>query len=144
MRDHLKLIVIATCLVVPGVLLACGSQAAVSSTVNVASANATPSPTTSPTPSTDTVVGSRELYKTNCAQCHKDDGKGGESVVDGKKINAKDLTGDRMKTRSDAKLYDDIAEGSEDDGMPAFRAKLTDAQIKDVVKYIRAEIQHAK
>ncbi|HEV7700962.1 MAG TPA: c-type cytochrome, partial [Pyrinomonadaceae bacterium] len=96
------------------------------------------------TPVADALAASRELYKTNCAQCHKDDGKGGESVVDGKKINAKDLTGDRMKSRSDSKLYDDIAEGSEDDGMPAFRGKLSDAQINEVVKYIRVELQHAK
>ena len=48
-----------------------------------------------------------------------------------------------MKKRSDAKLADDISEGSPDDGMPAFKDKLKPAEIDEIVKYIRVELQHA-
>ncbi|HTH50745.1 MAG TPA: c-type cytochrome, partial [Pyrinomonadaceae bacterium] len=64
--------------------------------------------------------------------------------VDGKKIDAKDLTTEKMIKRSDAKLYDDIAEGSPDDGMPAFKEKLKESEINDIIKYVRTDLQHAK
>jgi len=41
---------------------------------------------------------------------------------------------------SDDKLYNYIANGEEGE-MPAFKDKLSDAEIKDLVKYIRREFQ---
>jgi len=144
--NTLKLLTVAICLGVPAVLLGCSNSAGANlAKANISSSPASPAATASPTPggTGDQLTASRELYKTNCAECHKETGKGGEAVVDGKKLNAKDLTGDKMAKRSDAKLYDDIAEGSPDDGMPAFKDKLSEAQINDIVKYIRIELQHS-
>jgi len=149
MNNSLKLLVVAACLALPLPFIACGSSAGANvaknggdSTPVVANA---PAAAASPTPAgpADEMAASRELYKSNCAECHKETGKGGEAIVDGKKIDAKDLTGDRMKKRSDAKLADDISEGSPDDGMPAFKDKLKPAEIDEIVKYIRVELQHA-
>ena len=113
-------------------LVASGTAVPMVLRINAATVTATPSP--SP-------VTGRDLYLTNCAKCHRDDGTGGETMVDGKKIDPEDLTGERVKRRSDAKLYDDIAEGSPDDGMPSFRDKLKDTEINAIVKYIRTELQ---
>ncbi|HEY2847520.1 MAG TPA: c-type cytochrome [Pyrinomonadaceae bacterium] len=99
-----------------------------------------PYPSQTPTPNER--ITPTELYKTNCAGCHKDSGKGGEAVVDGKKVDAEDLTSAGMKGRSDARLFADIAEGSPDDGMPSFRDKLTESQINKIIMYIRVDLQH--
>lgn len=140
MKAGLKIVVIGAALAVGVPFIACGSVSSTAPTAKTPSGNS--SPATTPTP--DEVAASRDLYKTNCAKCHQDSGKGGKSVVDGKNINAKDLTSDKMKKRDDDKLFDDIAEGAPDDGMPAFREKLNDGQIRDVIKYIRAELQATK
>ncbi len=42
---------------------------------------------------------------------------------------------------TDAKYIDYIENGIPDEGMPAFKGKLTDGEIKDVVIYIRKELQ---
>ena len=58
-------------------------------------------------------------------------------TVDGKSLNPNDLTADKMKTKSDEKLYEYVSDGSPDDGMPAFKGNLTADQIKSVVKHVR-------
>ena len=109
------------------------SNNAVATNVNPAAPTATPAGA-SPV---DEVASGEKLYTTNCMTCHKDSGKGGKVTVDGKQLNPNDLTADKMKSRSDDKLAKDITEGSPDDGMPAFKGKLTDDQIKAVVKHLR-------
>ncbi len=85
----------------------------------------------------DDVAAAEKLYTTNCMTCHRDSGKGGKVTIDGKSLNPNDLTADKIKKRNDDKLFKDISEGSPDDGMPAFKGKLTDDQIKAVVKHLR-------
>jgi len=137
MRTYLKIFFVVAALAFSVPFIACGSAAG-SNAVTKAS-NATPARSATATP--DALAASRDLYKTNCAKCHQDSGKGGKTTVDGKAINAHDLTSDKMKKRDDDKFRDDILEGSPDDGMPAFKGKLTDAQINDIIKYIRTELQ---
>jgi len=78
-----------------------------------------------------------DAYQEHCMICHKDIGKGGKSTVGGKTINAADLTSAKMAARSDDKLLTGIKEGAPDDGMPAFKEKLSDDTIKGIIKYIR-------
>jgi cytochrome c6 len=140
MKTFLKIVVIAGTISVALAVIACGSAASTNVVANTAKTNAaTPTPAAAGTP--DELASSRTLYKDNCAKCHQDSGKGGKTTVDGKQINAHDLTSDKMKKRDDDKFRDDILEGSPDDGMPAFKGKLTDAQINDIIKYIRTELQ---
>ena len=86
----------------------------------------------------DEVADAKKLYATNCMICHKDSGKGGKVTIEGKTIEPDDLTSAKMKAKSDDKLVTYIIDGAPDDGMPAFKGKLTDDQIKSVVKYIRS------
>lgn len=83
----------------------------------------------------------QKLYSDNCAKCHKDDGTGGKVTVDGKELDADNLTDKKRVALSDDKIIRTIKEGVEDDGMPAFKDKLTDDQIKEVVRYVRQELQ---
>lgn len=106
-------------------------------------ANSTAKDTNAATPSTtlNELAAAQVIYKEKCSRCHQDDGSGGKVDFDGTTINAENLTTDKMKNMDDAKYIKYIEEGIPDEGMPAFKGKLTDEQIKDVVKYIRAEFQ---
>jgi len=73
------------------------------------------------------------LYKTKCAACHGSDGKGDTAA--GKKLGARDFHSPEVAKMSDTELFDITKKGKEK--MPAYDKKLTDDQIKDLVKYIR-------
>jgi len=97
-----------------------------------------PAQPASPAQPADELAAAKELYATNCMTCHRDTGKGGKVTIEGKTIDPNDLTSDKMKNRSDDKLAKQIADGAPDDGMPAFKDKLKDDEIKAVVKYVRS------
>ncbi len=85
----------------------------------------------------DEVAIAADIYTVNCMTCHKDSGKGGPVTVDGKKIDPEDITTAKMAAKSDDKLKGYIADGFPDDGMPAFKDKLTDAEMVSLVKHLR-------
>lgn len=90
---------------------------------------------------TETLAVGKKLYASNCAACHREDGKGGKIEFAGKVIKPDDLTSDKIRGLPDEKLYGDIFNGFEDEGMPAFRDKLSEAEIREVVRYVRVGIQ---
>ncbi|MBA3913549.1 MAG: cytochrome c [Acidobacteriales bacterium] len=75
-----------------------------------------------------------DLYKAKCASCHGADGKGETTM--GKKMGLKDMGSADVQAMSDADLAAVITNGK--DKMPSYKGKLTDAQISDMVKYIRS------
>lgn len=99
--------------------------------------NATPEATAQ----TDELAAGRNLFKTNCAKCHKEDGTGGESEFEGKKHQAEDLTSDKMKKESDEEYIKYITNGIIDEGMPSFKDRLKEEEMKEIVKFIRGELQ---
>ena len=74
------------------------------------------------------------LYKSKCQVCHGPDGKGDTPA--GKKVGAKDLHSPEVAKMSDAELIGIVKNGK--DKMPKYEGKLTDDQIKALVKYIRS------
>src|ERR1700756_6049045 len=72
------------------------------------------------------------LYKTKCQACHGPDGKGS---APGQKLGARDFHSPEVAKESDADLIKITKEGK--GKMPKFEGKLTDDQIKDLIKYIR-------
>lgn len=68
-------------------------------------------------------------YKAKCAMCHGADGSGKPAM---KIVSFKDPS---MVKLTDAQLTASTADGK--GKMPAYKGKLTDAQIKDVVAFIR-------
>ncbi|MEZ5425757.1 MAG: cytochrome c [Pyrinomonadaceae bacterium] len=100
--------------------------------------NKTPS---QPSSTPDELASAAKIYKEKCSRCHQEDGTGGKVEIEGTTINAEDLTSDKMKKIDDEKFVKYIENGVPDEGMPAFKGKLTDQEIKDVIKYIRREFQ---
>jgi cytochrome c6 len=73
------------------------------------------------------------LFKARCAACHGADGKGETAV--GKSMHLRSLASPEVQKQSDEQLTDMIAGGK--GAMPAYKDKLSAAQIKDLVAFIR-------
>ena len=93
-------------------LLACGAIAVCSSSAVAQDAAAT--------------------FKAKCAMCHGADGKGSPMGI---KMGAHDFTSDDVQKQTDVQLAAIITKGK--GKMPAYDGKLKDAEIKDLVAYIR-------
>ncbi len=78
-------------------------------------------------------------WANNCAQCHGADGRADTKM--GKQLSAKDLTDPKVQAAfTDAKATQSIKDGVKQNGkttMKAFGGKLTDAEIKALVAYVR-------
>lgn len=67
------------------------------------------------------------LYKSNCAVCHG---------ADGGAVSRHDLRSPDVQKQTDAQLIQIIANGK-NAAMPAYKGKLSDDQIKQLVGYVR-------
>ena len=72
------------------------------------------------------------LYKSKCQMCHGADGKGSPA---GQKMGVRDFHAPEVAKESDADLIKITKEGK--NKMPKFEGKLTDDQIKELIKFIR-------
>jgi cytochrome c6 len=82
---------------------------------------------------TTAFAGSAELFKTKCAACHGADGSGQTPV--GKTMKIRDLRSPEVQKQTDADLQKIITDGKLK--MPAFKTKLSVADISSLVAYIR-------
>jgi cytochrome c6 len=73
------------------------------------------------------------IYKSKCAMCHGADGTGDTPI--GKNMKLRSLRSPEDIKASDADLFKQTKEGV--GKMQGYAGKLTDAQISDVVAYIR-------
>jgi len=142
-----KLIVFITTLVCFALFIACSNTPTNNGTTTGNSANSTLAdkkstpPSSTPAGPTDEMAAGHDLYVKNCANCHKESGEGGPVVVDGRKMKPDNLTDDRRKKLSDDKYMKSMIEGIEDEGMPSFKDKMTEAEMREVIKYIRVVLQ---
>ncbi|MFN0279352.1 MAG: c-type cytochrome [Pyrinomonadaceae bacterium] len=117
------------------------SKNIVPNTASVKSTNAAPNNAAKKNPEVaadvDDLEPTDDLYAQNCMICHQATGKGGKVTIKGKNLNAEDLTTEKMKKHSDEKLFAYISDGVPDEGMPAFKGKLSDDQIKTLVAHVR-------
>lgn len=81
---------------------------------------------------------SRVFFQQNCAVCH---GMKGEGKQIGEKT-APDLRSEKIRNDSDEKLFQQISNGG--GGMPAFKYQIDEEKIREMVRFIREEIQSKK
>lgn len=105
---------------------------------NTIAAGATAQPTAAAT--IDEIAVSRAIYLESCVGCHKENGEGGAAEFEGKKIKVPGFQSKGAMNASDDNLYRHIAEGEEDE-MPAFKDKLNESQMRNLVTFIRKEFQ---
>ncbi|HKG13987.1 MAG TPA: cytochrome c [Pyrinomonadaceae bacterium] len=77
----------------------------------------------------------RELYARNCAACHGADGEGKQVGT----LRVPPLREGRAVQDPDARLLSQIHDGG--NGMPPFKFTLTDDEIRDLLRFVREEIQ---
>ncbi|HYL91854.1 MAG TPA: cytochrome c [Alphaproteobacteria bacterium] len=75
-----------------------------------------------------------DTYKAKCASCHAADGTGNTPI--GKKLAVKDLNAGEEAKRSDEEFFNATKKGK--GKMPAYENKISDDDIKALVKYIRS------
>jgi cytochrome c6 len=73
------------------------------------------------------------LYKSKCQMCHAPDGSGNSPT--GKAMKVPDLRSEEVQKKTDAQLVEATTNGK--GKMTAFKGKLTEPQIKELVKYVR-------
>jgi mono/diheme cytochrome c family protein len=78
--------------------------------------------------------GGADVYKAKCVMCHGADGAG--TTPAGKALKAASFKDASVISASDADLHAAVTNGK--GKMPANQGKLTDAQIKAVVGYVRS------
>lgn len=143
-----KLIVLITAVASIVFFIACTNNTA-TNTANTANTNATTGKTPMPSNMTSTatvtqpgdLAAGHDLYVKNCANCHKESGEGGPTVVDGRKMKPDNLTDDRRKKLTDDKYMKAMIEGIEDEGMPSFKDKMSEAEMREVIRYVRVALQ---
>jgi len=77
--------------------------------------------------------GGPDVYKAKCAMCHGADGAGATPA--GKSLKAPSFKDSSIVNKSDADLITAVTKGK--GKMPANQGKMTDAQIKAVIAYVR-------
>ena len=96
----------------------------------------------SPSVASDEFASAKNIYKENCAGCHKDDGTGGPTESNGRTIRVPDFTSEKVKRLPDETYLRYIRNGDDEEGMPAFKDKLSPEEMIGLVKLIRAEFQN--
>ena len=115
---------------------ACGNVG--TNTTNTAQPAVSPAAAT-PATTPDELASARINFTKHCATCHGETGEGGRKEVEGKRFRVPNLREGHALKHTDEKFVVQISEG--DDEMPAFKEKLTPAEINDLVKFIRKEFQ---
>jgi mono/diheme cytochrome c family protein len=93
-----------------------------------------------PVATKDEIATTKAIFLESCVGCHRENGEGGAAEFEGKKIKVPSFQSKGAMNASDDKLYDYIANGEENE-MPAFKDKLTEEQMRNLVKFIRKEFQ---
>jgi mono/diheme cytochrome c family protein len=122
-----------SCVAIFLVASAC-TETATPTNTNTARAGASPAaPSATATP--DPFAAAKANYTKNCEPCHGPNAEGGPVKVDNKTIKVPSLKSDHAIKHTDDQITKMITNGEE--AMPAFKDKMTAAEIADMVKYVR-------
>ena len=134
----MKLILLAlTCVAFALVGIACTETATPTNTATPRAAGSPAAP--SPSASVDELANARANYAKNCEGCHGPEGQGGLVKIDNKQLKVPSLKAEHAIKHTDAEITDFITNGHEE--MPAFKDKLTPAEVTELVRYVRKTYQ---
>ena len=134
----MKLISLAlTCVAIVMVASAC-TETATPTNTNTSRAAASPAaPVATATP--DPLASARANFGKHCEGCHGPKGEGGLVKVEKKQIKVPSLKAEHEIKHTDDQIAKMITGGEEE--MPAFKDKMSQAEIADLVKFVRKEFQ---
>lgn len=122
-------------------ILACSQTQNTNTNSNTAAVvnNTTANMNATPSATPDELASARKIYSEICVRCHKENGEGGVVDIEGGKLKVPNLKTEGKMKDPDSEFIEQIRGGG--DGMPAFKDKLSEQEIKDLVKFIRKDIQ---
>ena len=132
----MKFLALISLLVVTVFLIACGNTEIATST-NQPKAAGSPTAKAGATP--DELAVTRGIFQKECADCHGSDGSGGTKILDGKPLKVPSLREGHALKHSDEDFIQQISNG--DDDMPAFKDKISQEDIKNLVRLVRKDFQ---
>ena len=131
----MKLISLALlCIAIALVAFAC-TETPTTTNTNTSRAAASPAATATPDP----LAGAQANFTKNCEPCHGPKGEGGLVKVDNKQIKVPSLKSDHAIKHTDDQIAKMITNGEE--AMPAFKDKMSQPEIADMVKFVRTHFQ---
>ena len=131
----MKLISLALlCIAIALVAFAC-TETPTTTNTNTSRAAASPAATATPDP----LAGAQANFTKNCEPCHGPKGEGGPVKVDNKQIKVPSLKSDHAIKHTDDQIAKMITNGEE--AMPPFKDKMSQAEIADLVKFVRHHFQ---
>lgn len=134
----MKLISLAlTCVAVALLATACTETETPTNTSRPSAAGSPAAP--APTASVDPFATARANYAKNCEPCHGPNAEGGLVKVENKQIKVPSLKAAHAIKHTDDQIAKMITSGEEE--MPAFKDKMTPAEIAELVKFVRKEFQ---
>ena len=132
----MKLIALAlACIAIALVAAACTETVTPTNAPTASAPAASPSPTAPPDP----LAAARVNYAKHCEACHGPEGVGGLVKVEDKQIKVASLKAPGVVRHTDEELAKVVTAGEE--AMPAFKDKMSQAEIRDLVTFIRKEFQ---
>jgi mono/diheme cytochrome c family protein len=133
----MKWITFILCAAIALIVLACNDA---SRTTNSPAPSTAPAPAGgSPATTPDELAAARTNFQKNCVACHGETGEGGLRTVEGKRLKVPSFKAPHALKDPDEDFIEQIHKGGE--GMPAFKDKLSEREIQDLVKFIRKEFQ---
>ena len=134
----MKLISLALlCVAIALVALACTETPTTTNTNASRTAASPAAPAATATP--DPLAGAQANFTKNCEPCHGPQGEGGLVKVDNKQIKVPSLKADHAIKHTDDQITKMITNGEE--AMPAFKDKMSQQEIADMVKFVRTHFQ---
>ncbi|HWS99911.1 MAG TPA: cytochrome c [Pyrinomonadaceae bacterium] len=100
---------------------------------------ATPAATAKATPTPDELAEAKTTYVQICESCHGEKGEGGTVKIEGKRLKVPSLLEGHGLEHTDEQFAKQIANGG--DGMPAFKDRMNEQQINNMVRFLRRDIQ---
>ena len=126
---------VLACIALSLIIVACTENAPAT---NSARPTAAASPATAASP-VDEFASARANYQKNCEGCHGETGEGGLVKVENKRIKVPSLKADHALKHTDEQITKMITNGEEE--MPAFKDKMSTAEISEMVRYVRKHFQ---
>ena len=134
----MKLISLAlTCVAIALGASACTETATPTNTNTSRTAASPAAPAATATP--DPLASARANFTKNCEPCHGPNAEGGLVKVENKQIKVPSLKSEHAIKHTDDQIVKMITNGEEE--MPPFKDKLTQAEITDLMKFVRKEFQ---
>lgn len=85
----------------------------------------------------DNLARGRALFNQKCAACHGENGQSQTEFAAAAPARPEDLTGQKVRALTEGEIYSVINDGVKSSGMPAFKGRVSDESLWQIVLYVK-------